>query len=90
VLVLAVVALVASQMPGTIVFTPTQLVQHYWLRKDKAISYHQIMSVQAVGGGRMTRVLGDNRVTITHTWNHSGSAEFVQELERRTGKRAIR
>jgi hypothetical protein len=48
------------------------------------------MSIQMVGAGRMTRVLGDNRVSITHTWNHSGATEFVKELERRTGKRAIR
>jgi hypothetical protein len=38
----------------------------------------------------MTRVLGDNRVSITHTWNHSGSDQFRKELERRTGKRVIR
>jgi hypothetical protein len=38
----------------------------------------------------MVRVLGDNRVSITHTWNHSGQAEFVKELEQRSGRRAIR
>jgi hypothetical protein len=40
-------------------------------------------------GGRMTSVLGDNRVKITHTSNHSAATEFQQELERRTGKRVI-
>lgn len=89
-IVIAVTLLVASQMPGTIVFTPGQLVQRFWLRKDKAISYHDIMTAQTIGAGRMVRVLGNNRVSITHTWNHSGSAEFVKEIERRTGKRVIR
>jgi hypothetical protein len=37
----------------------------------------------------MIQVLGDNRVRITHTSNHSASAEFRQEIERRTGKRVI-
>ena len=35
----------------------------------------------------MTRVLGDNRVKITHTSNHCAAVEFQQEIERRTGKR---
>ena len=45
------------------------------------------MAIHAVQGGRMTQVLGDNRVKITHTSNHSAAEEFRQELERRTGKR---
>lgn len=90
VLLLALVALILTQMPGTIVLTPTGLVQRFWLRNNKEIAYHEVMSIQMIGAGRMVRVLGDNRVSITHTWNHSGSAEFVKELERRTGKRAIR
>ena len=63
--------------------------QHFWLRKDKEIAYPQVMSVQKIGAGRMTRVLGNNNENITHTWNHSGAAEFAAEMERRTGKRAI-
>jgi hypothetical protein len=90
ILLVALVALILSQMPGTIILTPTALVQRFWLRTDKSIAYNEVMSIQMVGAGRMTRVLGDNRVSITHTWNHSGAAEFVKELERRTGKRAIR
>jgi hypothetical protein len=86
----ALFALVISQMPGTIVFTPTGLVQHFWLRKDKSMGYDEIMSAQIIGAGRMTRVLGDNRTTITHTWNHSGADQFRKEIERRTGKRGIR
>jgi hypothetical protein len=31
----------------------------------------------------MIRVLGDNRVSITHTWNHSASERFQQEIARR-------
>jgi hypothetical protein len=87
---LALVALVLYQMPGTIVLTPTALVQRFWLRKEKMIRYDEVMSIQMIGAGRMTRVLGDNRVSITHTWNHSAAEQFRQELERRTGKRVIR
>lgn len=89
-LLIALIALVAFQMPGTIVFTPTGLVQRFWLRKEKSMRYDEVMSVQMIGAGRMTRVLGDNRVSITHTWNHSGADQFRKELERRTGKRALR
>ena len=87
---LALLALVISQLPGTIVFTPTGLVQRFWLRKEKSMRYDEVMSAQMIGAGRMTRVLGDNRVSITHTWNHSGSEQFRKELERRTGKRVLR
>lgn len=87
---LALLTLVLFQMPGTIVFTPTGLLQRFWLRKDKSMRYDEIMNAQAIGAGRMTRVLGDNRVSITHTWNHSGSAQFRKELELRTGKRVLR
>lgn len=89
-LFLALLLLVVAQMPGTIVFTPTGLVQRFWLRKSKSMRYDEIMSAQIIGAGRMTRVLGDNRVSITHTWNHSASDQFRKELERRTGKRVLR
>jgi hypothetical protein len=89
-LIVGLALLLLSQMPGTIVLTPTGIEQRFWLRKLKAMSYHEVMSIQMVGAGRMVRVMGDNRVSITHTWNHSASAEFIAELERRTGKRAIR
>jgi hypothetical protein len=77
-------------MPGTIVLTASGIVQRFWLRSDKAIAYSEVMSLQTIGAGRMVRVLGDNRVSITHTWNHSGQAEFIKELEQRSGRRAIR
>lgn len=89
-LLIALLALIAFQMPGTIIFTPTALIQRFWFRKEKSMGYDEVMSVQFIGAGRMTRVLGDNRVSITHTWNHSGSEQFRKELERRTGKRALR
>jgi len=88
-LLIALAAFILFQMPGTITLTPTAVVQRFWLRSDKTILYTEVMSIQAMGAGRMTRVLGDNRVSITHTWNHSASREFRAELERRTGKRAI-
>lgn len=89
-LLLALLGLILYQMPGTILFTPTELVQRFWLRKDKSMRYDEIMGAQIIGAGRMTRVLGDNRVNITHTWNHSAADQFRQELERRTGKRVLR
>jgi hypothetical protein len=90
VMFLALLVLVIFQMPGTIVFTPTSLVQRFWLRGEKSMRYDEVMSAQIIGAGRMTRVSGDNRVSITHTWNHSGSEQFRQELERHTGKRVLR
>jgi hypothetical protein len=90
VLLLMLAALVLYQMPGTIVLTPTALIQRFWLRGAKTIHYGEVMSIQVIGAGRMTRVLGDNRVSITHTWNHCAAEQFRTELEGRTGKRAIR
>jgi len=89
-LLLVLMGLILWQMPGTIVLTASGIVQRFWLRSDKAIAYTEVMSLQTIGAGRMVRVLGDNRVSITHTWNHSGQAEFVKELEQRSGRRAIR
>jgi hypothetical protein len=88
-IVLALAVLLLWQMPGTILLGATGITQRFWLHKDKEITYPQVMSVQKIGAGRMTRVLGNNNVTITHTWNHSGAAEFAAEVERKTGKRAI-
>jgi hypothetical protein len=89
VLFVAALVLGVLQMPGTIVLTPTAVTQRFWLRPLKTIQYNEVMSLQAIQGGRMIQVLGDNRVRITHTSNHSASAEFRQEIERRTGKRVI-
>ncbi len=88
-LVLLFVALIFGvyQYPGTIVLTPTALIQRFWFRAQKTITYPEIMSVAAARGGAVTTVLGDNRVTITHTFNHAGSAEFRAELARLSGKR---
>jgi hypothetical protein len=86
-LFVAAVGLGLMQMPGTIVLTPTAITQRFWLRPSKSIRYTEVMSIHAMQGGRMTQVLGDNRVRITHTSNHSAAMEFQQEIERRTGKR---
>ncbi len=88
-LFVAALALGLLQMPGTIVLTPTAVTQRFWFRPSKMIQYNEVMSLQAIQGGRMIQVLGDNRIRITHTSNHSASAEFRQEIERRTGKRVI-
>jgi hypothetical protein len=86
-LFLAAIALGVMQMPGTITLTPIAVTQRFWLQPTKTILYSQVMAIQAMQGGRMTRVIGDNRTTITHTSNHCAAIEFQQELERRTGKR---
>jgi hypothetical protein len=87
VLFFAAIAFILAQMPGTIALTPTAVTQRFWFRPSKTIQYNEVMAIQSAQGGRMIRVLGDNRVRITHTSNHSAAAEFQQELERRTGKR---
>jgi hypothetical protein len=86
-LFIAAIAFGVMQIPGTITLTPTAITQTFWFQLSKAIQYSEVMAIQAMQGGRMTRVLGDNRVKITHTSNHCAAAEFQQELERRTGKR---
>jgi hypothetical protein len=88
-LFIAAIAVGVMQMPGTITLTPMAITQNFWFQPSKAIRYNEVMAIQAIQGGRMTRVLGDNRVKITHTSNHCAAMEFRQELERRTGKRII-
>lgn len=88
-LFIAAIALGVMQMPGTITLTPTAVTQRFWFQPSKTIPYNEVMAIQAMQGGRMTSVIGDNRVKITHTSNHSAATEFQQELERRTGKRVI-
>ncbi len=91
-LVLLLVSLLFGlyQYPGTIVLTPTAVIQRFWLRAQKSITYPEIMTVAAARGGAVTTVLGDNRVTITHTFNHAGSSEFRTELARLSGKQISR
>ena len=83
VVVFALLVLILFQLPGTIILTPTAIVQRFWLRPSKSIQYNEVMAIEPLQGGRMTRVLGDNRVSITHTWNHSASEQFQQEIARR-------
>lgn len=90
VLLLIAVLFGLYQYPGTIVLTPTAVIQRFWFRAQKTITYPEIMTVAAGRGGVVTTVLGDNRVTITHTFNHAGSAEFRAELARLSGKPVIR
>jgi hypothetical protein len=88
-LFVAAIAVGLMQMPGTITLTPMAIMQRFWFQPSKTIQYNEVMAIQAMQGGRMTRVLGDNRVKITHTSNHCAAMEFQQEIERRTGKRVI-
>jgi hypothetical protein len=83
----AAIAFIVAQMPGTITLTPTAITQRFWFRQSKTIQYNEIMAIQVAQGGRITRVLGDNRVQITHTSNHCAAEEFRQEVEQCTGKR---
>jgi hypothetical protein len=88
-LFLAAIALGLMQMPGTILLTPMAITQRFWLQPSKTIQYSEVVVIQSMQGGRMTAVVGDNRVRITHTSNHSALLEFQQEIERRTGKRIV-
>ena len=74
------------QYPGTIVLTPTAILQRYWFRTQKTITYPEIMTVSAARTGAVTTIFGDNHTTITHT----GSAEFRVELARLSGKQITR
>ena len=85
----AAVVMVVIQMPGTITLTPTVVTQRFWFRPAKTIQYDEVMAIQAAPGSRSTHVLGDNRIRITHTLNHSAAKEFQQELEHLTGKRVV-
>ena len=85
-LFIAAIAIGVMQMPGTITLTPIAITQRFWFQPSKAIQYNEVMAIQAMQGGRMTRVLGDNRVKITHSSNHCAAAEFQQEIQRRTNK----
>jgi succinate dehydrogenase/fumarate reductase cytochrome b subunit len=88
-LFIAAIAVGVMQMPGTITLTPMAITQSFWFQPSKTIQYNEVMAIQAIQGGRMTRILGDNRVKITHTSNHCAALEFQHEIERRTGKRVI-
>ncbi len=86
-LLIFVVSLFALfQLPGTIVLTPAAVVQRFWLRTSKLIPYTEIIGIAASPTGSVTRILGANRTAITHTFNHSASAEFRADLARLSGK----
>ncbi len=85
---LVAVAFILLQLPGTIVLGAEAVTQRFWLLKSKRIGYAEVMSIQAFSAGRAIRVVGDNRVVITHTNNHSASEVFRAEIERRTEKRS--
>ena len=89
VVLLALLVFLLYQSPGTILLTPAAVVQRFWLRADKVIQYSEVMTIQNAQGGRFIRVLGDNRITITHTSSHADAEGFRTELERRTGKKAL-
>ncbi len=86
VVILIAVGFSMIQLPGTIVLGPDSLSQKFWLLKSKVIRYRDVSSIQVFGAGRAVRVIGDNRVVITHTNNHSAAEEFKAEMARRTGK----
>jgi hypothetical protein len=86
-LVFPALAVAVAQMPGTITLTPTAITQRFWFRPSKTILYSEVMAIQLRRGGNMTRVLGDNRVKITHISNHRAATEFQEEIKRSTGMR---
>jgi hypothetical protein len=86
ILLVLILIFILYQSPGTILLTPAAVVQRFWFRADKVIQYPEVMAIQVVQSGRHTRVLGDNRVTISHTSGHADAPRFRTELERRTNK----
>ena len=74
------------QLPSTIVLTPTAITQRFWLRASKSILYTEILGIAAARSGAVTRILGNTHTAITHTFNHSASAEFRTELARLSGR----
>ncbi len=90
ILMLVAVLFGLYQYPGTIVLTPTSVLQRFWFRAQKSITYPEIMTVSAARSGAVTTIFGDNRTTIAHTFNHAGSAEFRAELARLSGKQISR
>ena len=83
---LIAIGFILLQLPGTIVLGPDAVTQRFWFLKQRVIGYSEVMTIQAFAAGRAVRVLGDNRVVITHTNNHSAADRFRSELEQRTGK----
>jgi hypothetical protein len=85
-LFVVIVLFAALQLPGTIVLGPESLTQKFWLRAAKTIRYDEVMAITSLTAGRAIRVVGDNRVVITHTNNYAAAEEFKAEMTRRTGK----
>ncbi len=81
------IGFILLQLPGTIVLGAQEMSQTFWLMKKKVIGYGEVMAMQVVSAGRSTRVMGDNRVVITHTQNHAAGEVFRAEMERRSGKK---
>ncbi len=87
VLIFVVTLFAFFQLPGTILLTPTAVTQRFWLRASKSIPYPEILGIAASRSGSVTRILGANRTAITHTFNHSASADFRTNLARLSGKK---
>ncbi len=87
ILIFVVCLFALFQLPGTILLTPTAVTQRFWLRASKVIPYSEILGISASATGTVTRILGSNRVAITHTFNHSAAAEFPTDLARLSGKK---
>ena len=87
ILIFVVCLFALFQLPGTIVLTPSAVTQRFWLRASKIIPYPEILGISASARGSVTRILGANRIAITHTFNHSAAAEFRADLARLSGKK---
>ncbi len=84
-LLLVATVLGLFQLPGTIRLTPAAVTQTFWLRASKSIPYPEIVGIAAAPNSPVTRILGANRTTIVHTFNHSASATFRTEFARLSG-----
>ena len=88
-LFIVAIVFILIRMPGTITLTPTAVTQRFWLLPSKQIAYEDVMAIQSVRGGSITRVMGNTRVNIVHTQGHSAADEFRAEMEKRTGKQVV-
>ena len=86
-LLVVLVALILTRLPGTITLTSTGLEQRFWLLADKSIGYPEVMVVQEMGSRGGIKVMGDNRVTIIHSSYHVDAERFRAEIAARTGKK---
>src|SRR5580704_15582275 len=54
-LFIGAIAIGIMQMPGTITLTPMAITQRFWFQPSRTIPYNDVIAIQAMQAGRMTR-----------------------------------